>query len=112
MKVIHKQIVNFRKPNPQVLDMPVGYTLLACDFQGDEFVIWYIFDGYESNTWTVEFFLIRTGEPVPDLANRELEYFGTAYDRSTENPFVLHLFESHRKINPPSSRVLNDDSPF
>lgn len=95
MKVIHKQFLDVRGDNQQTMAVPVGSRILSCDFMGNSLAVWYIFAvAEEENKTSRDFYLVRTGEVVPDFVDSsKVTFIQTAYDRADHHPFVIHLFE-------------------
>jgi hypothetical protein len=88
-QIIHKVTLSTREGNLNTVSLPKGSKVIACAFQGENLVMWFLF---EYNNISIgekrSFYIVRTGEHFDEPA---LEYIGTASDLSSI--FVLHVFE-------------------
>lgn len=91
-----KKIYKYELPLPQEgteikVFLPKGMEILSCGFQEGKLYTWGIVDVDEERKDGKIFFIVMTGEVLPELI-RLTKFIGTAHDNTGPMPFVLHVF--------------------
>ncbi len=81
LSITHKQIV----------ELPIGSTILTVQTQDMKPQIWAVVDTYEKLTEKRTIILLTTGEPIDDSTFLTLHYIGTF--QLHNGTFVGHVFE-------------------
>lgn len=92
MKVIYKQELDFRSGNKCSINLPYYSNVISCGFQAERLVIWFTTDTETTETLLKYFYLIRTGEELPNDIHL-YKFIGTATDNDPVFPFVLHIYQ-------------------
>lgn len=92
MKVIYKQELDYRIGTGFGVSFPEDANIISCGFQGERIVVWFTTDTDTTDTLTKYFYLIRTGEGLPNDIGL-YKFIGTANDNDPVFPFVLHVYE-------------------
>lgn len=96
MKVIYKQELDYRSGFDGSINLPKDADVISCGFQGERLVIWFTTDSDTTDLLLSHFYLIRTGESLPNDIHL-YKFIGTANDNDPVFPFVLHVY---KKNNP------------